>query len=403
MISLQSLQFDFSLPRYLFCKLAGRKFPSLYWHSTFSCLRYQKVPEPVLPNEEWVKVKVTYGGICGSDINLICLHDSPSISPFTSFPFTIGHESVGIVWEIGQEVKHLQKGDRVAVNPVLSCVTRGIPVSCSACERGDYSLCSRMTEGIIAPGLLIGACKDTGGSWSSYFVAHQSQIVKLPEEVSDLNGVMVEPFSCALHSILRNPPKHEDTILVIGSGTIGICIVAAIRALDISCKIVVLSKYDFQSRLAFQYGADEVISVSRDHQYIYEAAKVLGAKVLKPVFGPPVLQGGADLVIECAGNSRSINDALRFARRGGKVVLLGLAGILDRIDWTHVWLNELEVKGSFAYSREEFQTAVRLMESGKVDLSSMVTHRFPLDQYKTAFSMIVNKGRTACMKAVFEP
>lgn len=408
---MQTLQFDFSYPRYAFGKFLGRMYPPLYWSSGLSCLRYKEAPEPVLPNEEWVKIKVTYGGICGSDMNLIYLHDSPSASPFTSFPFTIGHEAVGTVIEAGQHVKHLHPGDRVVVDPILSCAARGISDPCAACRRGDYSLCSRMTDGAIAPGLLIGACRDTGGSWSPYLVAHQSQILKLPENVDDLNGVMVEPFSCALHSVMRNPPANHDTVLVIGAGTIGICVVAAIRALDIPCRIMVLAKYDYQTQLALHYGADEAIRITRGYQYIDEAARLMDARVLKPVIGPPILQGGADLVFECVGRKSSMNDALRFARSGGKVVLLGLASILDQVDWTSVWLNELDIKGSFAYGLEDFQgkqmrtlaIAIELMKSGKVDLSPMVTHRFPLERYREAFASVVNKGKQACMKVVFEP
>jgi L-iditol 2-dehydrogenase len=408
---LHSLRFQFTVPRYLFGKTISRVFPSLLWNSGLSCLRYQNMPDPVLPNEQWVKIKVTYGGICGSDMNLIYLHDSPSISPFTSFPFTIGHEVVGTVSEIGSKVEGLRAEDRVVVDPVLSCAARGMPSPCDACRRGDYSLCSHITDGDIAAGLLIGACRDTGGSWGPYLVAHQSQVLKLPEEVNDLNGVMVEPFSCALHSVMRNLPGNDDTVLVIGAGTIGICVVAAIRALDIPCKIVVLSKYEVQTKLAIHYGADKVVRLPRGYAGIGEIAAALKARVLKPIMGPPIVQGGADLIFECVGNSRSIHDALRFARSGGKVVLLGLAGILDRIDWTTVWLNELDVKGSFAYSTEEYegrqmrtlQIAIELMRLGKVDLSPLITHRFPLAKYKDAFATVANKGRGACMKAVFEP
>lgn len=409
---MNALQFRFSIPRYVFGKTVGKLFPSLLWNSGLSCLKYRQTPDPVLPNEQWVKIRVTYGGICGSDMNLIYLHDSPSISPFTSFPFTIGHEVVGKISEIGGEVTGLKIGDRVIVDPVLSCMVRGIPTPCEACQRGDYSLCCHMTEGDLAPGLLIGACKDTGGSWSSYLVAHRSQVIKLPDEINDLNGIMIEPFSCAVHSVMRNPPDNEDTVLVIGAGTIGICVVAAIRALGIACKIVVLSKYDYQTKLALRYGADEVIRLGgKEHRSTYETAEALKARVLKPVMGPPVILGGADIVFECVGNSRSVNDALHFARSGGKVVLLGLASILDRIDWTMVWLNELEVRGSFAYSTEEFngkrmrtmQWAIELMVKGKVDLSPLITHRFPLNKYKDAFATVVNKGKEACMKAVFEP
>lgn len=330
----------------------------------------------MLPDEQWVKIKVKCGGICGSDTDLM-FHDSPSTSPFASFPFIIGHEFVGVIVETGSEVKHFALGDRVVTDPVLS----------------------------------YGACHDTRGSWSPYLVAHQSQVFKLPPQVDDLNGVMVEPFSYALHSLLQNPLKSGDTVLVIGAGIIGICMIAAIRALDIPCRIVVLAKHHFQSKLAEEHGADAVIHISRGDGHFPETASFLHARLLKPLFGSPVVQGGADVVFECVGNNQSVNDALRFSKSGGKIILLGLTGILDQIDWTTVWMNELTIKGSFAYGTEEFnekklhthEIAINLMSEGKIDLSSLVTHRFPLEQYKKALTAAIRKRHQTVMKVVFEP
>jgi L-iditol 2-dehydrogenase len=408
---MNSIQFEYSVPRYVLSKIMGKFSKSFYWNSRLSCVRLRSVEVPKLPNDEWVKVKVKYGGICGSDLNLILLNDSPATSPFASFPFTIGHEVVGTIEEVGSKVENIHVGDRVVIDPILSCITRGITDPCPNCQRGDYSLCLFMTEGEISPGMLIGTCRDTGGSWGSYLVAHKSQVLKLPDNVNDLNGVLVEPFSCALHAVLRNPPKKDDTVLVIGAGPIGICVVAAIRALEFPCRIVVLAKHAFQAQLASHYGADEIVYLTKNKNYIYETAKSLHASVLEPLFGDPVVQGGADLIFECVGNKKSINDALRFARHGGKVVLLGLAGIIDGVDWTTVWLNELDIKGSFAYSTDEYQgkkmrtlqIAIELMRNEKVDLSPLVTHRFPLENYRDALQTVINKGKGSTMKVVFEP
>lgn len=410
-IRLKALQFNFSLPRYALCKTVGKILPSIHWDTRFSCLRYRDVPDPVLPNNQWVKIKVTYGGICGSDMNLLFLHDSPSTSPYASFPFTIGHEMVGVITETGSEVTSLKPGDRVVTDPILSCLSRGFPEPCPACKRGDFSLCDHMTDGDLAPGLLIGACRDTGGSWSPYLVAHQSQIFKLPDEVDDINGIMVEPFSVALHAVLRNRPDDGDTVLVIGAGVIGICVIAAIRALNIPCRIVVLAKHSFQAELAARYGADHIVRLTAGDGYFPETASALQARLLKPLFGSPVVQGGADIVYECVGRKRSIDDALRFAKSGGKIVLLGLAGIVEQIDWTAVWLHELTVRGSFAYGTEMFEgkkartheIAIDLMAAGKVDLSPLITHRFPLEQYKLALSTAANKRDGTAIKIVFEP
>ncbi len=384
--------------------------PSQFWNTKLSCLRYTDGPEPELPNDQWVKVKVKFGGICGSDLNLIYLHDSPAISSYASFPFTIGHEIVGEIKEVGADVLELDIGERVVIDPILSCEPRGFSEPCPACRKGFFSLCIHKTEGNVAPGLLIGSCRDTGGGWSSYVVAHKSQLFKLPDEVEDLNGVMVEPFSCALHSVLQNPPSKDDTILVIGGGVIGICVIAAIRSLGIDCKIVALVKHDVQAEYASQYGADEIIFL-RNSIYTQDLAKSLSGKVLKPIFGPEVIQGGADIVYECVGRKQSINDGIRFAKSGGKVVLVGLAGIIDGIDWSMVWLNELDIKGSFAYSTEDYQgervrtfdIAIQLMRQGKVDLSSLITHQFSLENYRDALLTVSNKGSRAAMKVVFEP
>ncbi|MUK86921.1 alcohol dehydrogenase catalytic domain-containing protein [Ornithinibacillus sp. L9] len=407
---MKELQFDYKLPRYVFSKAAGRFMRSQYWNSNLSCLRFREGPEPELPNEDWIKVKVKYGGICGSDLNLIFLHDSPAISTYASFPFTIGHEIVGEISETGKKVNGFYTGERVVIDPILSCEPRGFSELCPACRQGNFSLCLHKTEGSIAPGLLIGSCRDTGGGWSSYVVAHKSQVLKLPDKVEDLNGAMVEPFSCALHSVLQNPPSRDDTVLVIGGGVIGICVIAAMRALDLDCKIVALVKHEVQGRFASDFGADEIIFL-RNEAYTQELAKSLGGKVLKPIFGPEVIQGGANIVYECVGRKQSINDGIRFSRTGGRVVLVGLAGIIDGIDWSMVWLNELDIKGSFAYSTEDYQgkrvrtfdIAIELMRLGKVDLSPLITHRYALEDFKTALQTAANKGSRAAMKVVFQP
>ncbi|MBP3038959.1 alcohol dehydrogenase catalytic domain-containing protein [Bacillaceae bacterium Marseille-Q3522] len=407
---MKAVQFDYQMPRYLLSKVLGNVIPSVYWNSRLSCLRYHEQMEPELPNEDWIKVKVKYGGICGSDLNLLFLHDSPSTSPYVSFPFTIGHEIVGEIAETGSQIQGLKKGDRVVIDPILSCASRGIETPCPSCQKGKFSQCEAKTEGNISPGLLIGACRDTGGGWSSHIVAHKSQVFKLPPQVNDLNGVMVEPFSCALHGVLRNPPSDSNHILIIGGGVIGICVIAAIRALGISCNITALVKHPFQAELVSNYGADKVILLKKQ-SYVAELATAFKAEVLKPLFGPEVIQGGADIVFECVGRKQSIHDALRFSKNGAKVVLLGLAGMMDRIDWTTVWLNELDVKGCFAYGTEVFQgkhrrtfaIAIDLMQHGKVDLSPLVTHRFPIEDYQNAIRTASNKKSRDAMKVVFEP
>lgn len=282
---------------------------------------------------------------------------------------------------------------------------------CKECQAGRYNLCHHMNNGILSPGLLTGTCTDTGGSWSRYIVAHKSQIINLPDQIDDQNGVLIEPFSCALHAVLQNKPAPNDTVFVIGAGVIGLCVVAAIRALNINCKIVTLVKHPFQGELATHFGSNEVIYLSRTNDYIHEAAQSFHAHVLQPIIGQPIVSGGADLIFECVGNKRSLLDAFRFARKGGKIVLIGLASFVEKLDMTMIWLNELEVKGSFAYSTNSFegrkqktlQIAVELLKQRRIDLSPLITHRYSLEEYQQALFTAGNKTKQQALKVVFEP
>jgi len=403
---MKAIQFVHSIPRYLLSKAIGAFYPPIFW-SRLSCLKYREVAEPSLPDEDWVKVRVRYGGICGSDMGLIFLHTSPSLSALTSFPFTLGHENLGTIAELGAGVHGFEVGERMVVDPTLSCQARGFADLCPACRRGDTNLCQRFTEGNISPGLLIGSCRQTGGSWSPFFVAHKSRLFKVPPSVDDENGVMVEPFAVALHAVMRNFPGDDETVLVVGSGVIGLCVVAALRALGSRARVIALAKHPFQAEMARRYGADEAIRPVKG--YYHELAEMLGAALRKPIMGKPVVIGGADLVFDCVGSGASIDDALRFARSGGKVVLVGLAALPKGVDWTPIWLNELQVRGSYTYGLESyqgrrmhtFQVALNLMAEGGVDLAPLVTHKFKLEDYRRALAAVARKGRSGVIKAVF--
>jgi len=402
----KAIQFIGNVPRYLISKIIGAFYLPIFW-SPLSCLQYREVPEPPLPNENWAKIKVRYGGICGSDMNTIFLHNSPALSAFVSFPFTMGHENVGTIAELGSQVKGFREGERVIVDPTLGCQVRGFTHLCPACQRGNTELCERFTEGEIAPGLLTGLCPDTGGSWSPYLVAHASQLFKVPPAVNDENGLLVEPFAVALHAVLHNYPQNEDTVLIIGAGVIGVCIVAALRSLGSKARVIVLAKHSFQEKVVKTYGADQVIHLRRN--YSQELAQTLGATLRRPLLGKPVVIGGADIVYDCVGNGTSLDDGLHFTRSGGKMVLVGSAAMPKGVDWTPIWLNEIDVRGSYIYSTESyrgerirtFQLALNLMAGGKVDLTPLVTHKFQLDDYRPALAAVANKGRSEVVKAVF--
>lgn len=404
----KALQFYDDVPRYALTKAIGNLRVSAFW-GNLSCVRYVDVPEPEFPTPEWVRVHTRYGGICGSDIGLIRLHSSTSSAPFTSFPFTIGHENVGRIAELGSAVTGFSVGQRVVVDPLLHCRVRGFRDLCPACARGDQNLCHRFREGTLAPGMLTGFCHDTGGSWSHSFIAHQAQLVPVPDSVSDENAVLAEPFAVALHATLRNRPKDTDTVLILGAGIVGLCTLAALRAIGSKARVIVTARHNFQQEAARRLGADIVLRGGGGLALYRDIVDQTGGEVLKPIIGKHVVRGGADIVYECVGSSQTIDDGLRLTAAGGTMVLVGLAAAPRGIDWSPIWMNEVEVRGTFCYATEEFEgkqsttmeLAVRLLAEAKADLSSLLTHQFALDDFRQALETVTTKGRNDVIKAVF--
>jgi len=404
---MKAIQLTISIPRYVVTKAIGALYRPAFWGPQ-SMLQYREVPKPSLPGPQWVRVETRYSGICGTDLHTICLQDSPALSAFVSSPFTLGHENVGTISDVGPEVEGFSPGDRVVVEPLLACAARGIKEPCEFCQRGDFSQCQNFTKGPLAAGFSIGHCRDTGGGWSPFFVAHQSQLILVPHGISDENAVMVEPFCVALHAVTRNLPSDGDTVLVLGSGVIGLCVMAALQAMGTGARVIAVAKYPFQGEMARRYGADEVVYLGQS-DYFPALCQILGGKWRQPILGKPIPMGGADVVYECVGSARSIDDSLRLARNGGTVALVGLATFPRGVEWTPIWLKELAVRGSVWCGIETvqgqrvraFQLALQWMEEGKLNLAPMVTHRFKLDDYKGALAITTHKGRHQVIKSVF--
>lgn len=405
---MKGVVFRFSIPRYALTLALGRILPSAYY-GPLACVQLDEIPEPRLLNDHWVKVKTRYGGICGSDVGLVRLHDSPSSSLYSALPFVFGHENVGAIAEVGAAVQDLVVGQRVVVDPLLPCPTRDLPEWCAHCRQGEWSRCSNVREGTPGVGFQLGNNMTVGGSWAPYYLAHPFQVFPLPDRVSDENAILVDAFASALHPVIRSRPSNDQTALVLGAGTMGVCVVAALRASGFSGRLLVVARYPLQAELARHYGADEVIDARSD---VYQAvADRTGGNLHKPVFGKRVmLGGGADAVYECVGSDETVDDALRLARPGGKVLLIGLSGVTKRVDWTFVWLKELSVAGTLCSSTEDYaggrkrcyEIILDWMAEGRLDLTPLLTHRFRLQDYKRALAMSFHKSRHRMVKAVFD-
>ena len=404
---MKAIQFNPAVPRYIFGRAFGGAFPSVLW-SGLSCTQYADVPEPALPGGDWTKIKTRYGGICGTDLSTLRLHTSLYLTPFCSFPSVYGHEGVGTIFEMGPEVRNFQTGDRVVLEPTLWCTPRGIESPCRYCREGTINLCEHTTEGKLPAGLGIGACRDTGGTWGPKFVAHESQLQRIPDRVSDKNALMVEPFATALHAVIRNFPEDDETVIVQGAGTIGLCVVAALRALKSQAHLLVLARHSFQAKAAERLGASAVITGGQSRVF-QEVAKSVGTKILHPMMGKPTMVGGVDRIFECVGSGSSIAGAVAMARAGGRVVLVGVPSTVE-LDWSPILFKQLMINASYSYDHAEqldgkkrstFEIALDLMAEGKVDLEWMVTHVFRLEEYKAAFEMSTRRSCHETIKAAF--
>ena len=405
---MKALQYTKSVPRYALMRWVGPRFRSLYT-SSLSPVSLVDVAPPKLPNSRWLRIKPRLTGICGSDLATLCASGSPYLSPLTSMPFVLGHETVGIIDEVGDEVDGFSVGDRVVLQPALGCVVRGIQPLCSACAQGKDALCENVTRGDISAGIQTGYCRDTGGGFSSSLVAHPSQVFRVPNDVEDSVAVLIEPFACALHAALRASPKETDTVLVIGCGAIGLLTIAALRATGCVARILAVARFDHQAERAKAFGATETLPAMGDlHDRYHAWSQALDADVLQAELGKPTVVGGADVTYDCIASSQTMDDGVRFTRSGGTLVLVGMPGIPKGVDFTPLWFKELTVRAAYAYGHEQrtddsprtFDLAIELMQQWQTKLAPLVSAPFALADYRSAFRAALGRGRGQAVKMV---
>ena len=236
-----ALQFRYNLLRYAWVRAMGGRSPHTVT-GPGSYLRLTNVSEPPLPTPHWVRVRPLLSGICGSDLAVLSARSSIYLSGFTSSPFVPGHEVVGVVEETGSAVSKVKEGQRVVLEPALSCRVRGIEETCRPCSEGHDSSCEYVTLGDISPGIQTGYCMDTGGGWGANLVAHESQLYPIPDSLRDSSAVLVEPLSCSLHGVLLAQLPPDVRVLVLGCGTMGLLTIAALRYLVPSAHVVAVGK-----------------------------------------------------------------------------------------------------------------------------------------------------------------
>lgn len=327
---------------------------------------YQEREIP-LPAENEVLVKLEYVGICGSDLHY---YETGAIGDYVvKPPFVLGHEPGGTVVETGRAVTQLKVGDRVALEPGKTCG------HCDFCKRGEYNLC---------PDVIFFATPPVDGVFQEY-VAHEADLCfKLPDNVSTLEGALIEPLAVGFHAANQGGAHAGQTAVVMGAGCIGLVSMMALKAMGVS-KVYVVDIMQKRLDKALELGADGVVNAGDT-----DTVKAL----LELTDG-----AGCDLCIETAGAETTTRQAISIAKKGSVIVLVGYSKSGEMTLPVSLALDkELTFKTVFRY-RHIYPMAIASVAAGKVNLKGLVTNIFDFDDIQNAMDQSV-AGKADIVKAV---
>lgn len=374
--------------------------------------RLIEIEPPALPGAAWARVAVRGCGICGSDLHMF--HGTAGSFPLLGYlmplPVDLGHEIAGVVIETGGECS-VPLGTRVAIDPTIGCVVRGIDPPCAKCAAGMPSVCVNIGSKVLTPGFLIGYTQGLGGGWSDQMVAHASMLHPLPDAVPDAIATLHEPLSIAIHGLLRQPPRRGDPVLVAGAGVIGLSAIAGARALFPESEVIAIAKHDHQIAAAEALGAARVVKPAADGGHLHELARISGTRVVGQG-ADAFLAGGFPYVVEAVGTARAVTEALRFVDGRGTMLLLGIPGLVN-VDLTPIWLKEVTVVGGVFHATDadphggarahSTDRALALLAGAAARFAPVVTHEFALEDHAEALATAYNRGERRAIKVVFRP
>jgi len=311
------------------------------------------VPE-IGPNDVLIKIRKT--AICGTDIHIFKWDEWSQKN--VPVGLVTGHEYVGVVEKVGSEVKSFHPGERVSGEGHLTCG------ACRNCRSGRQHLCIRQAGiGVNRP-----------GAFAEYLALPASNVVKIPDNITDDFASIFDPLGNAVHTALSFDLVGED-VLITGAGPIGIMACAICKFVG-ARHVVCTDVNDYRLGLAKKMGADRVVNVA--------------GETLKDVMGELHMTEGFDVGLEMSGSAAAFRGMIDAMRSGGKIAMLGIPPGEVGIDWGKFIFKGLTLKG--IYGREMFETwykMIALVQSG-LDLKPLITHHFPVDDYQTAFETMAS-------------
>jgi len=320
-----------------------------------------------IPKPDEVLVKLNSCGICGSDLHY---YEKGKIADFVvKGDFILGHESAGTIVGLRENVKDLKVGDKVCLEPGATCG------QCEFCKEGRYNLC---------PDVVFLATPPYDGAFRQYIAFPESLCFKLPENMSFEDGALVEPLSVGLHAASQGNIRPGSKVVILGAGCIGLMTLQAAKLFGAS-HVTITDIAENRLNMARELGADAVVN----------------AKERDPIQAiMDITRGvGGDVVIETAGTEVTIQQTAYMIKKGGKIVLVGMSpSEIVPFNFSKILASEAEIKTVFRY-RNLYPVAIEAIASGKVDVRSMVTHKFPFCQTREALDFVV-ENREDVVKAV---
>ncbi|TET07294.1 2,3-butanediol dehydrogenase [Candidatus Aerophobetes bacterium] len=315
-------------------------------------VRIENVPEPLSPEEDEVLVKIVWCGICGTDLHeyLTGPITIPAKNPHPltkrRAPIILGHEAVGEVLEVGEKVSHCEPGDRVVFYPVIGCG------GCWWCREGRPHLCSKVA--------FIGSSWD--GGMAEYMRVPALNCYPIPPSLSSEEATLVEPFAAAVRATKRADIKPDESVMIVGSGTIGLCVLQALRARGVE-SVFVVEKILQRRKIAEQLGARKTFdpTISDIEQKIFQLTEGLGPQY----------------VFECVGTAVTADFSFKIVRKGGTIVILGIFEEPAPFNYTDLVYSEKKVLGSMG-GGEEFGNTIQILASPKITLEPLITKKISL-------------------------
>jgi len=334
-----------------------------YYNNNDVRIEQLPIPKPA-SGEILVKTKA-----CG-----VCVADTMEWYLTPRAPLSLGHEPTGIIVETGKDTLGFKVGDRVLVHHHVPCLV------CEHCRRGNFTMCATFKKTHIHP-----------GGFSEYFTASSLHVERdthlLPDEMSFEIGTLVEPLACVIHAIQKANIQPAESVILIGTGTIGLMFIQALKYWGIR-KLIVYEILEARQKKACEFGAPIVWNpeLNLEEEIIR----------IRSVFGTD----GADKVIVAAKDTRAMEMGMRVANKGGTVLFFATPQPDEWIKMfpSYLFFNELSLTSSYSASHLDMRLALELLANGTVDGEALISHRFPIEQLSEA--ILQTASRQGSLKCV---